>query len=280
MSHSALGCAQKQDGSLRDASEIQFYNDVDDEHPISGPSAPDTAASTRQLAPIFTRGKPVGIVAGSHRPSPRRSSRPSKPSARAIDPNNAEVPTGSTKRKASANAPVPALRKAAEAPEVSPPSATPVPESTAFQHYGSSFLLDAVKLAQKTEQVVANPRDELERYLSTHLEPAQNILHWWGHDTAYPTLRQMARDYLAIQGSATPAERAFSSGSLTGTRLRNRLSIELFEALQLPKSAYRNGHISASDSAGKRMDALISEVVEQGFEEDDFDDEDDDSLYF
>ncbi|KAJ6619178.1 hypothetical protein B0H10DRAFT_1767013, partial [Mycena sp. CBHHK59/15] len=49
----------------------------------------------------------------------------------------------------------------------------------------------------------------------------------------YPTIRCMARDYLAIQGFATPAECAFSSGSLTGTKLRNRLNIDLFEALQL-----------------------------------------------
>jgi hypothetical protein len=93
-------------------------------------------------------------------------------------------------------------------------------------------------------------------------------------------LRQMARDCLAIQCSATPPKHAFSSGTLTGKRLRNRLSMELFEALQFLKSAYRNGHISTSDSAGKRMDALISELVEQGFGEDDFEHEDDDFLYF
>jgi hypothetical protein len=83
----------------------------------------------------------------------------------------------------------------------------------------------------------------------------------------------MARDYLAIQGSATPAERAFSSGSLTGTKLRNRLSIDLFEALQLLKSAYRNGHISAGEIAANRTEALIAELVEEGFG---LDDEEDD----
>jgi hypothetical protein len=81
----------------------------------------------------------------------------------------------------------------------------------------------------------------------------------------------MARDYLAIQGSATPAERAFSSGSLTGTKLRNRLSMDLFEALQLLKSAYRNGHISAGQLAEKRVDSLIAELTEQGFGMDDLD---------
>jgi hypothetical protein len=50
---------------------------------------------------------------------------------------------------------------------------------------------------------------------------------------------------VAIQGSATPSERAFSSGGTTGTAKRNRLTVESFEALQLltGKSAYRNAHI-------------------------------------
>ena len=59
----------------------------------------------------------------------------------------------------------------------------------------------------------------------------------------------MARDYLAIQGSATPSERAFSSGGTTGTAKRNRLNVEVFEALQLLKSAYRNGHVGADSEA-------------------------------
>ncbi|KAJ7217985.1 hypothetical protein GGX14DRAFT_599060, partial [Mycena pura] len=54
----------------------------------------------------------------------------------------------------------------------------------------------------------------------------------------------MARDYLAIQGSSTSAKRDFSGGVLTGTKLQNWLSPDLFEALQLLKSGYRNGHIS------------------------------------
>jgi hypothetical protein len=75
----------------------------------------------------------------------------------------------------------------------------------------------------------------------------------------------MARDYLAIQGSSTAAERAFSSGTLTGTKLRNRLSAKFFEVLQLLKSGYRNGHISAGESAANRMEALITELHEQGY---------------
>ena len=68
----------------------------------------------------------------------------------------------------------------------------------------------------------------------------------------------MAQDYLAIQGSATPSERAFSGGGLTGTKYRSRLNGEIFENLQLLKSAYRNGHISTASEAKQHIDALIA----------------------
>ncbi|KAJ6534813.1 hypothetical protein B0H19DRAFT_1080237 [Mycena capillaripes] len=39
MEEVVCGCAQNADGSLRDASDIQWYNDAADEHPISGASS-------------------------------------------------------------------------------------------------------------------------------------------------------------------------------------------------------------------------------------------------
>ncbi|KAJ7266088.1 hypothetical protein C8J57DRAFT_1329370 [Mycena rebaudengoi] len=81
MVDSSLGCAQNADDSLRDASDIQFYNDADDEHPISGPN------STRPIHGFFTgAAQPVGKVA-----SARRSGRESRPSACIKDPNNAKL---------------------------------------------------------------------------------------------------------------------------------------------------------------------------------------------
>lgn len=76
-------------------------------------------------------------------------------------------------------------------------------------------------------------------------------------DAKYPTLKRIARDYLAIQGSATPFERAFSSGGITDTQRRNSLARKVFRALQLLKSAYRNGHIAAVSQAAEHIDALI-----------------------
>ena len=70
----------------------------------------------------------------------------------------------------------------------------------------------------------------------------------------------MAQDYLAIQGSAVPSERAFSSGGLTSTQCRNQLSPVLFESLQLLKSAYRNGHLKAEEEAVAHLNALLDDL--------------------
>ena len=78
----------------------------------------------------------------------------------------------------------------------------------------------------------------------------------------YPTLSRMARDYLAIQGSAVPSERAFSSGGLTTTACRNRHSDEIFEALQILKSGYRNGHICASEQAEAHFSTYVKELAD------------------
>ena len=85
----------------------------------------------------------------------------------------------------------------------------------------------------------------------------------------FPVLSRLARDYLAIQGSAVASERAFSSGGRTGTRLRNRLKPETFEALQILKDGYRTGVISAmaeADFHGKDIwndDEMIAELQDQ-----------------
>ena len=71
----------------------------------------------------------------------------------------------------------------------------------------------------------------------------------------------MARDYLAIQGSSVPSERAFSSGGLTGTSLRNRLNPAAFEALQILKSAYRNCHVSATQDAEGHIQSYLAALA-------------------
>ena len=64
-----------------------------------------------------------------------------------------------------------------------------------------------------------------------------------------------------------PSERAFSSGGTTSTAKRNCLTPKAFEALQLLKSTYRNGHLAADKEAQKHSLSLI-----------DFSETDDDEL--
>jgi hypothetical protein len=70
-------------------------------------------------------------------------------------------------------------------------------------------------------------------------------------------LRKIAQDYLAIQGLATPSERTFRSGGITDCSRRNRLQTNVFEALQLLKSAYQNGHIAATTQAAFHTEDFI-----------------------
>ncbi len=55
----------------------------------------------------------------------------------------------------------------------------------------------------------------------------------------------MEWDYVAVPGASTALECAFSSMRHIGTDFRNSLSTTTFEAIQILKSAYQNGSISA-----------------------------------
>ncbi|KAJ8516961.1 hypothetical protein ONZ45_g5791 [Pleurotus djamor] len=145
--------------------------------------------------------------------------------------------------------------------EPAAPRETQASPAPAKVQYGYSFIQEQLKARQESDRAKATPRDELKAYLRSPLETTPDVLLWWGsHMSQYPTLSRMARDYLAIQGSATPSERAFSSAKLTGSSLRNRLTPEIFEAIQILKGAYRSGHISASEEARTSLQAQFEEL--------------------
>ena len=73
----------------------------------------------------------------------------------------------------------------------------------------------------------------------------------------------MAHDYLAIQGSSSPSEHAFSQGGLTDTKQHNHFLSAMFEALQILKSTYCNGHIKASEQSTAYLIALTKEEDEE-----------------
>ena len=53
-----------------------------------------------------------------------------------------------------------------------------------------------------------------------------------------------------------------------GTNCQSSLSTQIFEALQILKSAYQNGHISAGVEAARHIDAMIQCLEEQETETD------------
>jgi len=97
-----LGCAVRPDGSLKDASEIEWHFDKDDETPIASASqgSPTVAPPTH---PFFSAHAPAILVAGS-----RRSGRTARPSNRLVDPDNAMASVAGTSSPQS----IPRKRKA------------------------------------------------------------------------------------------------------------------------------------------------------------------------
>jgi hypothetical protein len=86
-----LGCAVHPDGSLKDASEIEWHFDKDDETPLTATekspgSGPAASTSSQTLHPFLLghAQAPAIFVAGS-----RRSGRATRPSNRVVDPDNA-----------------------------------------------------------------------------------------------------------------------------------------------------------------------------------------------
>jgi hypothetical protein len=132
------------------------------------------------------------------------------------------------------------------------PSISVAPPLTSNGQYGHAYMRAAILAHQTSAQpaMINNPHQELEAYLAAPIKDVGDIIGWWGmHSRQYPTLSRMAKDFLAIQGSSTPSERAFSSGGITGTARRNALHPTTFSALQIVKAGYRNGHLTPASEA-------------------------------
>ena len=75
----------------------------------------------------------------------------------------------------------------------------------------------------------------------------------------------MARDYLSIQGAATPVERIWSSAAETDTKRRNRLSPHIFSTLQFLKGAYRRDRRNnlSKEEVRKLRECIIREMFDE-----------------
>ncbi|GET50975.1 zinc finger BED domain-containing protein RICESLEEPER 2-like [Rhizophagus irregularis DAOM 181602=DAOM 197198] len=74
--------------------------------------------------------------------------------------------------------------------------------------------------------------DELDQYLNSPVDSNTGSLIWWKtYEKDYPVLSQIAKDYLTIQATSVPSERAFSISGLTISKTRNRLDPETARAI-------------------------------------------------
>lgn len=101
------GCAVRADGTLKEAHEIEFFNDPSDDVPL--PSSAASASAPANLDSFITargsglRGKPAAMIGGA-----RRSTRAPHPSAKVRDsgPSLSTVPAKRTAGPTTAKAPV------------------------------------------------------------------------------------------------------------------------------------------------------------------------------
>lgn len=133
------------------------------------------------------------------------------------------------------------------------------------------------------EQSQATIEDEYSSYVTTPVNRAPvNLVSYWEvcsialsfvsvlfssapqmAKSQHPTFFEMAMDYLPIQASAVPCERAFSAGAETLTARRNRIKPSLMEALQMLKFALKKRRLNFTE------DLLTSEQVMDEKEDDD-----------
>ncbi|KAG0259463.1 hypothetical protein DFQ27_004043, partial [Actinomortierella ambigua] len=84
--------------------------------------------------------------------------------------------------------------------------------------------------------------DELDAYASFHVPGTYNhhepLRFWRDYEKMWPAVAQMARDYLAIPTTSTPAERIFSRSRALLPYQRNRMSNDRIRELMLADAWY------------------------------------------
>jgi len=89
----------------------------------------------------------------------------------------------------------------------------------------------------------SDKRSEIDVYLSEpvaeHHSKFDVLDYWRTNSGRFPNLSKMARDYLAVPGTSTPSERAFSGGRQLITDFRCRLSGKTITACMLLKNWIR-----------------------------------------
>ncbi|KIL55152.1 hypothetical protein M378DRAFT_91340 [Amanita muscaria Koide BX008] len=112
-----------------------------------------------------------------------------------------------------------------------------IPSSNPWATATKYNLSEMLQFHQPSQPSIRTVDEEFETYVRELSPPETDMVLFWDMDGGkrFATLYAMALDYLPIQASAVPCERAFSSASETDTKRRNRLHSTLLEALQILK---------------------------------------------
>ena len=115
-----------------------------------------------------------------------------------------------------------------------PTAAAVVPPIAATDSGGIMGLL--MKKRKVSAPLDESLGDEFERYIRISLSDGDPLSWWSTNASAYPRLALMARDFLAIPGTETSSERAFSSARRLISWERNRLGDNTIRACECVKS--------------------------------------------
>ncbi|KAJ3555147.1 hypothetical protein NP233_g12277 [Leucocoprinus birnbaumii] len=104
---------------------------------------------------------------------------------------------------------------------------------------------------------------EVDAYLTKPSIAGVGVIEYWQlNQSHYPTLFTAALDFLAIQSSAVPCERVFSSAKETMTDRRNKISHGLMEELQMLKFRFRgSSSLNFTRSLNKAEELTLLETL-------------------
>ena len=122
----------------------------------------------------------------------------------------------------------------------------------------NAFLID---LYESDDDEFAQ-RDKYDTYCASPIVDTKDTLKWWLEPTqqkTYPNLSKIAIDYLSIPAMSSEAERLFSSAKITLTDRRNRLGVDLLEALECLKS-----WLKITDREADILEGLLDSLEREG----------------
>jgi len=135
-------------------------------------------------------------------------------------------------------------------------------------------------LNEVDESNIETPDEEVECYLGIKRPKIiTSLLSWWQvsmihnaampvidnkihqeHEHVFPTLFKVTMSYLAIQGTAIPSERVFSSSAETLTKCHSHLQPKMIEALQMLKYLQWKSRLEWMEKLQVVEDELIAEA--------------------